>query len=457
MRIGAQMLEVLQHHTDLRGQQAKQRCIDWLEQVRIPQAANRIRQYPHELSGGMRQRVMIAMAMLCEPELLIADEPTTALDVTVQADILDLMDELRRNNGTAIALITHDMGVVARMCDRVQVMRTGEFVESGSAEDVFYRPQHDYTKMLLEAVPRIELEAKRNNANRESDTQSNVILDVNELSVQFNIRGALFKPATQLQAVNKVSFQLLAGETLAIVGESGSGKSTLARAVLNLIPSYTGSVSWLGQSIGGLAEKQFKFLRRDLQIVFQDPLASLNPTMTVGESIMEPLKVFEPKMSGKLQRERIISVMAKVGLDASFLNRYPHELSGGQNQRVGIARAIILEPKLIICDEAVSALDVSVQAQVLALLQSLQQELDLSFIFISHDLSVVWEIADRVLVLYKGNVVEIADTKTLFSNPQQPYTKNLLEAIPIPDPAYERKRMRQRLHNVANHGTNSSS
>lgn len=451
MKIGTQMREVLKTHQHMAGPDAYAKCLEWLERVRIPAAKQRLKQYPHELSGGMRQRVMIAMAMLCGPKLLIADEPTTALDVTIQAEILDLMDDLRRDQGTAIALITHDMGVVARMCDRIQVMRHGAYVEEGTADAIFYKPQHAYTKMLLDAMPRIDREAdasrqvKAYEAPEDENENPAEFLNVDDIKVHFKIpRGFLARPIT-LPAVDGVSFKLRQGETIGIVGESGSGKSTLARAVLQLIPPTGGSVTWLGSNLTTLDHEAMKKNREDLQIVFQDPMASLNPSMTVGESIMEPLKIFRRELSKSEMKLEIASQMERVGLEPVMINRYPHELSGGQNQRVGIARATILKPKLVICDEAVSALDVSIQAQILELLIGMQAEFGLSFLFISHDLSVVREISHRILVMYLGNVVEFADRDELFKKPQHPYTKQLISAIPIPDPNVEKTRKRIRL------------
>ncbi|MFK8035868.1 MAG: dipeptide ABC transporter ATP-binding protein [Hyphomicrobiales bacterium] len=451
MKIGAQMREVLKIHQHMTGPDADARCLAWLERVRIPAAKQRLKQYPHELSGGMRQRVMIAMAMLCGPKLLIADEPTTALDVTIQAEILDLMDELRRDQGTAIALITHDMGVVARMCDRIQVMRHGAYVEEGTADAIFYKSQHAYTKMLLEAMPRIDREADASRQvkayqppNEESDNPAD-FLNVDDVKVHFKIPRGLLAWPIMLPAVDGVSFKLRRGETIGIVGESGSGKSTLARAVLQLIPPTGGSVTWLGSNLTTLDHEAMKKNRKDLQIVFQDPMASLNPSMTVGESLMEPLKIFRRELSKSEMKFEIAAQMKRVGLEPVMINRYPHELSGGQNQRVGIARATILKPKLVICDEAVSALDVSIQAQILELLIGMQEEFELSFLFISHDLSVVREISHRILVMYLGNVVEFADRDELFKKPQHPYTKQLISAVPIPDPNIEKTRKRIRL------------
>ena len=449
MTVGAQMREVLKLHEGLKGDAADARCIEWLEQVRIPEAARRMEQFPHELSGGMRQRVMIALAMLCNPELLLADEPTTALDVTVQAQVLELMDELKRERNTGIVLITHDMGVVARMCDRVLVMRHGEVVERGSIDDIFYRPQHEYTKMLLDAVPRID------EPNREGRpmlgpapaAETDPVLSVDDVRVHFPIKisGGIFGKTKPLKAVDGVSFDLRPGETLGIVGESGCGKSTLARSVLKLIPPTEGVVAWMGRDISKADRKEMNSLRDDLQIVFQDPRASLDPRMTIGASIGEPLTVHRPDLDRAARARMVQDIMPKVGLDPSLVNRYPHELSGGQNQRVGIARAMILKPKLLVCDEAVSALDVSVQAQVVDLLIELQKEFGLAMMFISHDLSVVREISHRVMVLYLGRVVELAGRDVIYEDARHPYTKALIAAVPNPDPKIERTRERLRL------------
>lgn len=449
MTVGAQMREVLALHKGLKGEEADRRCVEWLENVRIPEAARRLDQFPHELSGGMRQRVMIAIAMLCGPRLLLADEPTTALDVTVQAQVLDLMNDLKRDTGTGIALITHDMGVVARMCDRVIVMRHGEIVERGTVDDIFYKPQHPYTRMLLEAVPRIDQPDRRGRPmlGPAPDASIKPVLEVDDMKVHFPIRvkGGLFGKTRPLKAVNGVSFDLRPGETLGVVGESGCGKSTLARGVLRLIPPTDGKVAWLGKDITKAGKSEMDALRDDLQIVFQDPLASLDPRMTIGASIAEPLQVHEPRLSRAERDERVQAIMPRVGLDAALINRYPHELSGGQNQRVGIARAMILKPKLVICDEAVSALDVSVQAQVVDLLIELQKEFGLAMIFISHDLSVVREISHRVMVLYLGRIVELAGRTAIYEDARHPYTKALIAAVPAADPRLERTRERIKL------------
>ena len=450
MRIGAQMAEVLAIHENLRGEAARQKCLEWLDKVRIPEASRRLRQYPHELSGGMRQRVMIAMAMLCQPELLIADEPTTALDVTVQAQVLELMDDLKKDTGAAIALITHNMGVVARMCDYIYVMEKGAYVEEGSADEVFYKPKSAYTRMLLEAMPRLDRPDRPGRVSLPPYTPEPgrpPILKAEDIKVYFPVRvgGGLFPKTRPLRAVDGVSFDLNAGETLGIVGESGCGKSTLARALLRLVPVNAGTVCWMGANLLEAEKEALRKERRDLQIVFQDPLASLDPRMTIGQSIDEPLKTFCPHMDRAARMAEVRQIMARVDLDPAMINRYPHELSGGQNQRVGIARAMVLQPKLVICDEAVSALDVSVQAQIVDLLIELQKKFALSMIFISHDLAVVREISHRVMVLYLGRVVEIASRDAIYEDARHPYTKALIAAVPIPDPRAERARKRIRI------------
>lgn len=449
MTVGAQMREILTLHQGIKGADATAKCIEWLEHVRIPEAARRMEQFPHELSGGMRQRVMIAIAMLCGPKLLIADEPTTALDVTVQAQVLELMDELKRQTGTGIVLITHNMGVVARMCDRVIVMRHGEIVEQGSVDEIFYAPQHDYTKMLLAAVPRIDQPDPPGRPSLSPAPADDVtpLLTVEDMKIHFpiQVKGGVFGRKKPLKAVNGVSFELKPGETLGVVGESGCGKSTLARGVLRLIPPTSGRVAWLGRDLTKSSGQEMNRLRDDLQIVFQDPLASLDPRMTIGASIAEPLLVHEPGLSKSQREAKVREILPRVGLDPDLINRYPHELSGGQNQRVGIARAMILKPKLVICDEAVSALDVSVQAQVVDLLIELQKEFGLAMIFISHDLAVVRQISHRVMVLYLGRVVELAGRTEIYEDARHPYTQGLIAAVPNADPKGERARERIRL------------
>ncbi|MEQ1607374.1 MAG: ABC transporter ATP-binding protein [Hyphomonadaceae bacterium] len=450
MTVGAQMAEVLARHKKMKGAEAEARIVEWLERVRIPEARRRLHQFPHELSGGMRQRVMIASAMLCEPQVLLADEPTTALDVTVQAQVLDLMDELKRETGAGLVLITHDMGVIARMADRVVVMRHGDAVERGNVDDVFAAPTHAYTRMLLDAMPRMDRtdRGSRPTIGAAPAKEVKPILDVDDLHVTFPVSmpGGLFGKRVPLRAVDGVSLSLRPSETVGVVGESGCGKSTLARGVLKLLDPSAGSVAWLGRNIAQASRKEMQPLRQELQIVFQDPLASLDPRMTIGQSIAEPLTVFRPAVDAKGREAAAREIMQRMDLDPNLVNRYPHELSGGQNQRVGIARAMILRPKLVVCDEAVSALDVSVQAQILDLLIDLQKEFGLAMMFISHDLSVVREICHRVMVLYLGRVVETASREVLFSNPLHPYTRALLSAVPSPDPVRERSRVKVKLH-----------
>ncbi len=443
LKIGDQLAEVMRTHSARRGAEVRRCCLEWLDKVRMPDAARRLQQFPHELSGGQRQRVMIAMAMLLSPKLLIADEPTTALDVTVQADILDLIAELQASEGMAVALVTHDMGVVARMCDHIEVMRNGSFVENGTADAIFTRPRHAYTRTLLEAIPRLDPSRPRIRPCGASRT----LLRADDIEVGFKIRvqGGLFGRAAELRAVDGVSLDVAEGETLSLVGESGCGKSTLARAILQLVDIKRGRVSWLGHDLTGLEAHALKKHRKDLQIVFQDPLASLDPRMTVSASIAEPLGTHRPELSSSERKCLVSKMMERVGLSRKLINRFPHELSGGQNQRVGIARAMITSPRLVVCDEAVSALDVSVQAQILTLLKDLRAEYGLSMIFISHDLSVVREVADRIMVLYLGRVVELASCDTLFEDPRHPYTRTLISAVPVPDPKIERGRKRIRL------------
>ena len=444
VRIGEQIAEPLRLHLGVGQAEAMDRALNWLQRVRIPDAGRRLRQYPHELSGGMRQRVMIAAAMACGPDLLIADEPTTALDVTVQAEILDLMAELRDQTGAAMALITHDMGVIARMADRVCVMRAGVFVEEGPVGEVFEHPRTDYARALLAAVPRLDQANRGDRPSRApAPPAAPVVVEGDGVKVHFPV-GGLFTGRRILRAVDGVSFQVRQGETLGVVGESGSGKSTLARAVLHLVPATAGAVAVLGRDIVAADRKTMREARKDLQIVFQDPLASLDPRATVGDSVAEPLRVFRPDLTATQRRGEAAAMMEAAGLSASLVNRYPHELSGGQNQRVGIARAMILGPKLVICDEAVSALDVSIRAEIIDLLITLQKDRGLAMMFISHDLAVVREISHRVMVLYLGRVMETASSEQLYASPRHPYTEALLAAALTADPAFERSRIHVR-------------
>jgi oligopeptide/dipeptide ABC transporter ATP-binding protein len=446
VRIGEQIAEPLRLHFGLSAKDAMAKAREWLDRVRIPESARRLNQYPHELSGGMRQRVMIAGAMAGNPALLIADEPTTALDVTVQSEILDLMDELKRETGTAMVLITHDMGVIARLADRVCVMKSGLYVEEGPAQAIFSAPQTDYTRELLAAIPRLDRADRGGRPVLEPIAKdAPVVVEGDNIKVWFPLADGLFAAKKVLRAVDGVSLQVRKGETLGVVGESGCGKSTLSRAVLGLIPSTAGSVTVLGTNLTMADRKTMMAARKDLQIVFQDPLASLDPRMTIGDSIGEPLRVFRGDLNSAGREQEVRAMMERAGLSTDLINRYPHELSGGQNQRVGIARAMILKPQLVICDEAVSALDVSIRAQIIDLLISLQKDLGMAMIFISHDLAVVREISHRVMVLYMGRVMEEASRDQLYSDARHPYTRALLTAAPIPDPAQERSRQRVRL------------
>jgi oligopeptide/dipeptide ABC transporter ATP-binding protein len=445
LTIESQMLQVVRAHERVSAQAAKARCIEMLEAVAIPEAAARFKRYPHELSGGMRQRVMIAASLLLGPEVLIADEPTTALDVTVQAQILDLMRNLRQRFGTSIILITHDLGVIAGLADRVLVMQGGELKEQGAVDDVFYRTQHPYTRALLAAVPRLDAEP-RTAATPAAPTPADApLVQLDDVKVHFSVPGTGWWGRRLLKAVDGVGLTLAPGETLGVVGESGSGKSTLARAILKLVPATAGRVAVLGRDVTALAARDVRPLKRDLQVIFQDPLASLNPRMTVGDIVSEPLWTHRPQLSAAAVRQTVVDVLQRVGLTGRELNRYPHEFSGGQCQRIGIARALVLKPKVIICDEPVSALDVSIQAQIVNLLIDLRQEFGLALIFIAHDLAVVRQISHRVMVMYLGRVVELAPRDALYGDPRHPYTRALLSSVPLPDPRAERARRRELL------------
>lgn len=443
LTIGRQMSEVLRRHRGMDHRAGLLQCEELLDAVQITDARRRLGMYPHELSGGMRQRVMIAAALLCKPVLLIADEPTTALDVTVQAQILELMHDLRAEFATSIILITHDLGVVAGNSDRVLVMNDGIAVETGTTAGIFYRSVNDYTHALLAAVPR--LDGGHADVTRTAPVAGNSgidpVLSAKAVSVDFSIPSdRLFEAPKLLRAVDDVFIDVRPGETVGIVGESGCGKSTLARAILRLVETCSGTACLLGNDLGTLSESELRAARCDMQMIFQDPLASLNPRMTVGRIIAEPLETFSPEHDAGERAARVAEILIKVGLDPACMNRYPHEFSGGQCQRIGIARALISEPRLVICDEAVSALDVTVQAQIIELLIDLQQQLELALIFIAHDLAVVRRISHRVIVMYLGKVVEIAATDELFSKPRHPYTRALIAAAPVPDPDVERAR-----------------
>ena len=442
LKIGVQMAQVLELHEGMSRRQALKRCGELLEAVRIPDAGKRLQSWPHELSGGMRQRVTIATALLCTPALLIADEPTTALDVTVQAQILTLMQELRRDFNAAIIFITHDLGIVAGFCDDVLVMQDGECKERGSVDRVYAAPKHPYTQRLLAAVPRLDRDARP----RGKRAAAEPVLEVEGLDVVYSLaRPRLFAPRPQLQAVTTGTFTISPGETLGVVGESGCGKSSLARAVIGLVHPSAGRVTLLGGDLQDADKKTWMAARRNMQMIFQDPLASLNPRMTARQIVTEPLGACRPDLSRGERDERVVRILNRVGLKDGQLDRYPHEFSGGQCQRIGIARALAPGPAVVICDEAVSALDVSIRAQIVDLLMELQDELGLALIFIAHDLAVVRQISHRVVVMYLGRAMEIAQSEHLYAQPMHPYTRALIEAAPIPDPQIERSRKRELL------------
>ncbi len=432
LTIGTQLIEAICAHQDVSPSAAQTAALAALTSVRLSHPKRRMAQYPHELSGGMRQRVMIAMALALRPEVLIADEPTTALDVTVQREVLDLLRDLQRDLGTAIILITHDMGVVAEMADRVIVMKSGAMVEQAPVGSLFKAPAKAYTRDLLAAVPRMGQRIER-----PEPTTAPPVARLQDVIVRFPLKGGLFgRTVQQVHAVEKVSFDIRRGETFALVGESGCGKSTIAKAMVGLVP-HQGSITLAGQTLSGLNRDQMKAVRRRVQMVFQDPMAALNPRKTAGDLIAEPLLIHDIGTPDD-RRNAAADLMRRVGLSNDQLDRYPHEFSGGQRQRICIARALALKPDLIIADESVSALDVSVQARVLNLLRELQQELGLAYLFISHDMAVVDNISDRVAVMYLGQIVEMGSRAQVFSNPQHPYTQRLIEAVPVPDPAHIR-------------------
>ncbi|MBK4768302.1 MULTISPECIES: glutathione ABC transporter ATP-binding protein GsiA [Pantoea] len=454
--VGEQIAESIRLHQGKSHQQAQAEARRMLDLVRIPEAHNVLSRYPHQLSGGMRQRVMIAMALSCKPALLIADEPTTALDVTIQAQILQLIRVLQKEMQMGVIFITHDMGVVAEMADRVQVMYRGDVVERAPVQQLFDAPQQPYTRALLAAVPKLgamsgqPLPAKfpllHTNGREEASTPQDTvrhdrppILQVRDLVTRFDIRGGLLnRVKRRVHAVEKVSFDLYAGETLALVGESGCGKSTTGRSLLRLVASQGGSITFDGQRIDALQGRALATLRRDIQFIFQDPYASLDPRLTVGFSIMEPLLVH--RSMGRTQAEkRVAWLLERVGLLPEHAQRYPHEFSGGQRQRICIARALALNPKVVIADESVSALDVSIQAQIINLMLDLQREFGIAFLFISHDMAVVERISHRVAVMYLGQIVEMGPRQAVFEQPRHPYTKKLMAAVPVADPAHRHR------------------
>ena len=436
-RVGDQLIEAIRaHRPQVSRHDARDRAVELLGSVGLPNPERRVDRCPHEFSGGMRQRAMIAMALTLEPEVLIADEPTTALDVTIQAQILELLRRLNRERGLATILITHDFGVVAEMADRVLVMHEGKIVERGDLDDVFYATKDPYTRKLLGAVVRLDQAPPlRPRRNEES------LLEVTDLVKHFPVkRGLLFDhEVDRVRAVDGVSFSVGRGETLGLVGESGSGKSTLSRAVLQLLTPTSGSVRFDGREIAGLSRRQMRPLRPDMQMVFQDPYASLNPRKRIGQIVGEPLRIQDRASSAEL-RHQVQELLERVGLSPDHHDRYPHEFSGGQRQRVGIARALALRPKLIVADEPVSALDVSIRAQILALLSDLQEEFGLTYVFVAHDIGVVRHVSDRIAVMHNGKIVEQGPADQVCERPTDPYTKTLLAAVPVPDPRESRAR-----------------
>jgi peptide/nickel transport system ATP-binding protein len=435
--IGFQIVEALQTHIPLSNKQAKQRAIELLTLVELPEPAKAFDKYPHQLSGGQRQRAMIAQSLSCDPGLLIADEPTTALDVTVQAEILDLMRNLKDKLNSAVVLITHDMGVVADLADRILVMKDGLTVETGTSDQIFNKPKHPYTQALLAAVPKLGRTTKR---ELTVNKQAEPVLALSDVSISYPKRGRV--PA--FQAAKNISFEIYPGEILGLVGESGSGKTTVGRAAIGLLPITNGSIKLVGEEIAKATEKQLRGLRQHTGIVFQDPGSSLNPRLPIGESIGEPI-LLAGRAAGAELNTMVEDLLDSVELPRSYRNRYPHELSGGQRQRVGIARAISLRPDLLIADEPTSALDVSVQARFLELLVELQEKLKFACLFISHDLAVVDMLAHRIAVMQNGELVEIGERDQILKKPTQDYTRRLISAVPVPDPAEQKIRREARM------------
>ncbi|MDF0597281.1 ABC transporter ATP-binding protein [Psychromarinibacter halotolerans] len=439
--IGSQIVEAIRLHRDVSKKEAKQMAVDSLRQVEIPNPEKAVDRYAFEFSGGMRQRAMIAMALACRPEVLIADEPTTALDVTTQAEILDLMKKLQEELGMAIMFITHDMGVVAEIADEVVVMERGHVVEVGDCDRIFNAPEHPYTQKLLGAVKRLEEPAA---AKVRPAGDAPEILKVRDLQLHFEKREGFMQRVTDVtRAVDGISFDLKKGEALGIVGESGSGKTTVGRCIARVYDPQGGSVDYEGRDLVHAGKEELRQSRQQIRMIFQDPFASLNPRMTVKQLIAEPLIVNGVAQGAELDA-RVAKLLTEVGLDPGMMERYPHAFSGGQRQRIVVARAIALEPRLVIADEPTSALDVSIRTQVLDLLLKLQAEMGLSFIFISHDMAVIRYFCDRVAVMYRGKIVEIGETEQIITDPQHPYTKALLSSVPISDPALRGTRQRHR-------------
>ncbi|MDX1278094.1 ABC transporter ATP-binding protein [Oceanihabitans sediminis] len=451
MTCGKQVSEVILQHKNISKTEAKAKVISLFEQVKLPIPETTYNKYPHEISGGQMQRVMIAMAIACEPEILIADEPTTALDVTVQKEIIQLLKELQAKNNMSILFITHDLSLISEIAHRVLVMYKGEVVEQGDLQEVFTKPKNNYTKALISSRPSLDYRLKtlptiqdylQDTTSKEIITEADrekhhktiyskaPLLEIINLEKEYFNTSGLFHKTEGFKAVNNVSFKLYEGETLGLVGESGCGKSTLGKAILQLDKATAGSIIYKGEDITKVLKQKMRELRKEIQIIFQDPYASLNPRLTVGNAILEPMKVHKLFSSDKERKEKVLEILNRVGLGADSYDRYPHEFSGGQRQRIGIARTIALQPKLIICDESVSALDISVQAQVLNLLNELKADFGFTYIFISHDLAVVKYMADQLLVMNAGKIEELADADEIYNNPKKEYTKKLIHAIP---------------------------
>jgi len=451
MRCGDQVLEIINEHLSLTKTEAKTHVLNLFIKVKLSEVKSVFKKYPHELSGGQKQRVMIAMALACNPKLLIADEPTTALDVTVQKDIITLLKDIQKDTEMSVLFISHDLSLVSEIANRVIVMYQGEIVETGEAKQIFKNPEHTYTKALINSKPSLDVRLKElptindyiNNITKTNIVSSEdrelhhkllyekpPLLRVVNLEKSFYSNAGFLKPKQEFKAVNNVSFKLYEGETLGLVGESGCGKSTLSNAITQLDKATSGHIFYRGEDITHLSKKTLRHLRKDIQIIFQDPFASLNPRLTIGQAIIEPMRFHKLYNTANERRAKVIELLERVGLDESHFNRYPHEFSGGQRQRIGIARTIALQPKVVICDESVSALDISVQAQVLNLLNELKEVYNFTYIFISHDLSVVKYMSDRLIVMNKGKIEEKGEADSIYKTPKKEYTKKLIDAIP---------------------------
>jgi peptide/nickel transport system ATP-binding protein len=451
LRCGYQVAEILQHHLGLSHSEAKKETLNLFEKVKLPRVREIYNSYPHQISGGQMQRVMIAMAIGCKPKLLIADEPTTALDVTVQKEILELLKSIQKETKMSMVFISHDLSLVSEVADRVMVMFKGEIVEEGTVWQIFKTPKHQYTKALLASRPTLEkrldelptiaslannsFTAKEVTAGERAMRHKMIytrtpLLEIRNLEKEYYSNAGLFRPKKVVKAVNDVSFSVFEGETLGLVGESGCGKSTLGKTILQLESASRGSIKYKGKELTKLSVKEIRNLRKDIQLIFQDPYSSLNPRLTIGNALMEPMSVHRIEKNNHARKRKVLNLLERVGLDETYFYRYPHELSGGQRQRIGVARTIVMEPKLVICDESVSALDISVQAQVLNLLNDLKDDFGFTYIFISHDLSVVKYMSDQLLVMKEGKIEELGDADEIYANPTSPYTKKLIDAIP---------------------------